>query len=239
MSKPKPEALDTKEIGLDLSLETMMETFKGLAEGVERQIAAENDEDLVAARGDSAKALEGIIAEETERRDQLVQFMGALEERAMRIRKTVQRAEKLARHYEAFNKGVESSLLLYMTENNIAEINGKFHRFKVYKNPDQLQLEENKIPMEFRKFPLDHRLGVVLRAARTALATLVRASVSEFQNNPDAYPVICQIDAVLHEIPADSSLGSPDKDKIEAALKAKRDVPGATILTDRKRLDIK
>lgn len=239
MAKPKTEALSIAETGIDLSLEVLMETFKDLAEGVERQIAAENDEGLAAARGDSAKALEAVVTEEIQKRDQLVEFMAALTERAGRIRRTVASAEKLARHYEAFCKGVESSMLIYMTEKGLTEVNGKFHRFKVYKNPDVLQIDETRLPMEYRKFPLDYRLGEVLKAARAALMTLLKASASEFQNTPEAYPTICTIDVILREIPAESALGSADKDRIEAVLKAKREVPGATILTDRKRLDIK
>ncbi len=239
MAKAKPDALDVREVGLDLSLETLMETFKDLAEGVERQLAAENDEGLAAARGDAAAALAAIIATETEKRDQLVEFMGALEERAGRIRKTVRKAELLARHYESFCNGIESSMLLYMTEKGIAEVNGKLHRFKVYKNPDALQIEENKIPPEYRKFPLEHQLAEVLRAARAALLVMLKSTASEFQNRPEAYPLIPQIDGVLAKVPADAALGSVDKDKVEAALKAGKEIAGATILKDRKRLDIK
>ena len=239
MAKAKPDALDVREVGLDLSLETLMETFKDLAEGVERQLAAENDEGLAAARGDSATALAAIIATETEKRDQLVEFMGALEERAGRIRKTVRKAETLARHYESFCNGIESSMLLYMTEKGLVEVNGKMHRFKVYKNPDALQIDETKIPMEYRKFPLEHRMAEVLRAARGALVIMLKSTASEFQNRPEAYPLIPQIDAILAQVPADAALGSVDKDKIEAALKDKKEVPGVTVLKDRKRLDIK
>lgn len=239
MTRPKPDALDMKDTGLDLSLETLMETFKDLAEGVERQIAAENDESLAAARGDSAKALEDILVVETEKRDQLVEFMAALEERAGRIRKTVAKAEKLARHYEAFCRGVESSMLIYMTERGITEVNGKFHRFKVYKNPDTLQIDETRLPMEYRKFSLDFRMAQCLREARTAIVTMLQSTASEFHNKPEAYPLIPKIDALLAQLPPDTALGVADKDKIEADLKAKKEVPGATILTDRKRLDIK
>lgn len=239
MAKAKPDSLDVREVGLDLSLEVLMETFKGLAEGVERQLAAEDDEGLAAARGDSAGALASIMAAETERRDQLVEFMGALEERADRIRKTVAKAEKLARHYESFCRGIESSMLLYMTERGVAEVNGKMHRFKVYKNPDALQIDETKIPMEYRKFPLEHRMAEVLRAARAAILTMLKSTASEFQNRPEAYPLIPLIDGILAQVPADAALGSVDKEKVETALKAKIQVPGATILTDRRRLDIK
>ena len=238
MAKAKPDALDVHEVGLDLSLESLMDTFKDLAEGVERQLGAENDESLAAARGDSASALAAIIATEIEKRDQLVEFMGALEERAGRIRKTVAKAEKLARHYESFCKGVESSMLIYMTDKGLAEVNGKFHRFKIYKNPDALQIDETKIPMEYRKFPLEHRLAVVLRAARAALVIMLKSTASEFQNRPEAYPLIPQIDGILAQVPADAALGSVDKDKIEAALKAGTEIAGANILKDRKRLSI-
>ena len=239
MVKPKADALDIAEVGLDTSLESLMETFQALAQGVEAQLAAENEESLAAARGESAKALDAIITEETARRDQLVEFMGAVEEREARIRKTVASAEKIARHYAAFVRGVKSSIELYMTEKGISEINGKFHRFKLYKKPDELQLEENAVPVSYRKFPLEYRMAQVLQSARKSIVTMLQSSASEFQNNPEGYPVINEIDRILKEVPAEASLGSPDRDKITADIEAKRDVPGAFMLRDRRRLDIK
>lgn len=239
MAKAKADALDLAEIGTDLSLETLMDTFQALAQGVESQLAAENEESLANARGESAKALEDLITTETARRDQLVELIAAVEEREARIRKTVAGAEKIARHYAAFVNGLKYSVNLYMTEKGISEINGKFHRFKLMGQPDALQLDENAIPMEYRKFPLEHRLAETLRTARASILTMLKSTASEFQNRPEAYPVVEQIDRILAEVPAEVSLGTPDKDKIEATLRAKRDVPGAALLTGRKRLDIK
>jgi hypothetical protein len=239
VAKAKADALDVSEIGLDTSLESLMTTFQALAQGVESQLAAENEEGLAVARGESAKALEAIITEETARRDQLVELMAAVEEREQRIRKTVAGAEKIARHYAAFVNGLKYSVSLYMTEKGISEINGKFHRFKLMGQPDQLQLDENAIPMEYRKFPLEHRMAEMLREARASILTMLKSTASEFQNRPEAYPVVEKIDAILKEVPAEASLGTPDKEKITAAIQAKRDVPGAALLTGRRRLDIK
>lgn len=238
-SDPKTDAIDLSTIGINVSLEVLMQTFQGFVNGVERQIAAENDEQLTSAKGESRAALQAVLTEEVSRRDQLVSLLSALEERAQRIRKTVSKAEKLARHYEAFVKNMEGSIELYMIEQNIGEITGEMHRFKLYKGVDQLQVEDNLVPAEYRKFPLEHRMAEALRAGRAALVTMIKSSQTEFTNTPESYPTVAQIDRVLAEVGPESSLGSPDKDKITAALKAGKEVAGCFMLTERRRLDVK
>lgn len=237
---PKPEAMDLATIGTSLSLETLLENLQGFADGVMRQLEAVDDETRAAAKAETNIALAEALANDITKRDQLIELRGAIEERALRIRKTVQNAEKMARHYEALVKAMDSSVELFMVEQQINEIAGQLHRFKVMKQPDQLQItQEVLVPMTYRKFPLEWRMAEALKAAKSAIETLLKMTQSEFSLNVSSYPVIQQIDKVLLEVGPEASAGTPDKDKIMVDLQAEKEIPGCFILRGRVRLDVK
>jgi len=242
MAKPKPDALSLADTGIDTSLENLTAIFAELTAGVEKQIEAETDEQHAEARAKTAEALTsaltgtaGDLATVVNRRDQLVEYHGALLERAGRIRKTVAAAEVLARRYEAFGRNIASSVETYMVEAGITRIEGTIHRFAIYDKPDQLEITNaDMIPAQFYNLSLRDLLVEVLQDCRSYLQGLRdRTPVS------DLGVLIEQCSFVLVGAGLEPPDRELDKAKLIEALNAGQEVPGAYILRNRKRLDIK
>jgi hypothetical protein len=128
-----------------------------------------------------------------------------------------------------------------MVEAGITRIEGTIHRFAIYNKPDQLEITSlDLIPVEFFKLSLRDELIMALLRARNALVVAIKANVDpSLKINPDENLVVQIIDAALaraSDEPPDREL---DKAKLIEALNAGQEVPGAYILRNRKRLDIK
>jgi len=219
MPKTKTSPSDLT-IHVDLSFEALMALFKEIGEGVTKQLDAGTVEERSAAEVETREAVmrtltEGEQAQIVERRDQIVEMLFAIEERAKRIRRTVQNAEKLARRYESFGKNLEQSVFLGMLNANIEVIEGELHRFKLYKAPNKLEIiDESTIPEEFFVTP---------EPVRKLDEDKLRAALNEQIPCPNA-------DFLTH---------STECPVCHGAKFTYREVPGAYIERDRKRLDVK
>jgi Siphovirus Gp157 len=149
------EALAPMPLAVDLSLESLTALFTEFVAGINRQDELEKEEEKAAAKDQNVQAAGSLLnaGENTElavRRDNLVELLNAIDERELRIRKTVKNAELIARHYAAFSKNLKDSILLAMIELGIKEAQGNVHRFALHKQPDLLVItDERQIPEEF------------------------------------------------------------------------------------------
>jgi hypothetical protein len=159
MAKPKTSTLVPVQIADNLPLETLAEMFVDFCVSVEKQINAENDDEVMDGRTQALLAAEHALAtnataEELEqakaKRDALIAFIFALEAQEARLRHAVKNAEVLARRYKARAEYLKSSVQFFMRDNGIERIEGLMHRFANYKQPDQLVISrEDQIPAEF------------------------------------------------------------------------------------------
>lgn len=214
-------------LAMDLSLESLTALFTEFVSGINRQDELEKEEEKAAARQESVQSAGSLlnIGEKTElavRRDNLVELLNAIEERELRIRKTVKNAELIARHYAAFGKNLKDSILLAMIELGLQEAQGHVHRFAVHKQPDLLVItDERAIPEEFFERKPDLFYVAVVIAAQLGL-----------DENRQQQVVDCLQTHIATEIVL-------NKDLVRAKLEAGKTVPGATIEKNRKRLDVK
>ncbi|HXP82614.1 MAG TPA: siphovirus Gp157 family protein [Verrucomicrobiae bacterium] len=221
------EALAPMPLAVDLSLESLTALFTEFVTGINRQDELEKDEEKAAAKDQNVRDAGSLLAvgEKNElavRRDNLVELLNAIEERELRIRKTVKNAELIARHYAAFNKNLNDSLLLAMIELGIQEAQGNVHRFALHKQPDLLIItDERQIPEKFFD--------------RTPDLELISTKIAELQSlNETAHAQV--LECLEANIPTTIVL---NKDRVAVAIAAGKEVPGAMIEQNRKRLDVK
>lgn len=229
----KKEELAPLPLSVDLSLESLTALFTEFVSGINRQDELEKDEEKAEAKNQNVQTAGNLLAvgEKAElavRRDNLVELLNAIEERELRIRKTVKNAELIARHYAAFTKNLKDSILLAMIEMDLQEAQGHIHRFAVHKQPDLLVItDERQIPEEYfdRKPNLE-------KAANRIAGVLSTGSSHSFSENE----IRTIVDCLRTDIPTEIVL---NKEKVQAALAMGEEVPGAVIEKNRKRLDVK
>lgn len=230
--KKKPDALSIADTGIDTSVEMLMTIFKDLTDGVQAQLDAESEEQKAGAALATKTALEGALAH----RDQLVEYRNAIEERELRIRRTVAVAEGLARRYKSFVKNLDHSIYQYMTEAGIDRIEGDIHRFAIHKQQDELQItDESALPEKYLQFD---SWVYTMRGCKQLVDEL-----AQIPADPSS-PVEGGIRLAALQVAIDMLFQAPlpykvRKDLIIADLKEGIEVPGAFILTNRTRLDVK
>jgi hypothetical protein len=136
--------------------------FVDFCVSVEKQIDAENDDQLIEHRtravAEAGAALSvqpahvdqlAIEAAKTQR-DALIAFIFALEAQEARLRQAVKNAELLARRYKTRAAYLTSSVQVFMRDNGLERVEGFMHRFAIYKQADALVIsKEDQIPAEF------------------------------------------------------------------------------------------
>lgn len=223
----KKEEIQPMPLAIDTSLESLMTLFNEFVTGINRQDELEKDEEKAAAKNQNVQnaAITLTVGEKAElavRRDNLVELLNAIEERELRIRKTVKNAELIARRYAAFTKNLKDSILMAMIELGLKEAQGNVHRFALHKQPDLLIItDERQIPEEF--FDLKPNLPAIAGEIASLLSLGIEdaARVQEYLEK---------------SIPTERVL---NKERLEAKLALGETIPGATIEKDRKRLDVK
>lgn len=233
-AKRTTEALSLADSGIDTSLENLSQIFSELTEGVAAQLSAETDQQRALADAKVKTAVQEALV----KRDQLIEYRGAIVEREQRIRKTVQVAEALARRYKAFVSNLDSSIYQYMTEAKIDRIEGTIHRFAIHKQPDELQISDmSLLPDKYIILePWFHALKTCKKLLGEILASMPSGAwCSAGSPSIDLVALDTAIDLILsNPVPC-----KPNKDKIIADLQAGVEIPGAFILKDRTRLDVK
>ena len=231
---------------IDLSFEALMSLFAEIGSGVNKQLDAGTVEERSLAEVETQEAAmraltEGEEREIVQRRDQIVEMLFAIEERAKRIRRTVQNAEALARRYEKFGKNLEQSIFLGMLNGNIEVIEGELHRFKLYRAPDRLEItDETAVPDEYRIPDEVMQLHFALAGAIGQLKCL-RTMIGEMTDNENANPNqvnehIAQLEKVLELNQGSFEI---NKDKLKEDLEAGKTILGCYLETDRKVLNVK
>jgi hypothetical protein len=227
MPKTAKAELAPMPLEVNLSLESLTQLFSEYMAGIERQEEIEDAEEKSKALATSVRnAADVLTLGEKDaivaRRDNLVELIFAIEERELRIRKTVKSAELIARHYAAFNKNLKDSLLLAMIEKGIDRAEGNVHRLALYKQPDQLViLNEREIPEEF--FDQVPNIQDIV----SGIFRLTSIDDEKLELIHDFLTSQLHPERVLN------------KDRVKEALAAGMAVPGAMLEVNRRRIDIK
>jgi hypothetical protein len=231
----KKEELAALPLAVDLSLESLNALFTEFVAGINRQEELEKEEDKALAKSQSVQDAGSLltVGEKTElavRRDNLAELLNAIEERELRIRKTVRNAELIARHYAAFTKNLKDSLLLAMIEMGLQEAQGNVHRFAVHKQPDLfIVTDERQIPEKF----FDRKPDLP-QVAEKILGLIGIIIMGELITDEQGKAMI--LECLETHIPTEISL---NKERVHAAIAAGEEVPGAMVEKNRKRLDVK
>lgn len=230
-TKKKPDALSIADTGIDTSIEMLMTIFKDLTDGVQAQLDAETEEQKAGAALATKNAMEGALAH----RDQLVEYRNAIEERELRIRRTVAVAEGLARRYKSFVKNLDSSIYQYMAEQGIDRIEGDIHRFAIHKQPDELQItDESALPEKYIQY---ESWIYTMRGCKKLVDELLQIpTLADYSMDSG------RLEALQFAIDVASANPLPykvRKDLLIEDLKNGIEVPGAFIISNRTRLSVK
>jgi hypothetical protein len=216
-----------------MKLEELENIFKTFVDAVEEMIKPDEEGKIPEVTTEDMKAAADKVApmlSAPERIDQIVALLRHREFQEMMLRQAVSNAEKKARGHKAFISSVKGSLELYMIEKGIARIEGFASQLALYKKPDQLMIDdEAAIPEEY--FHTDFTVRMT-DAARVNEEEFKKAAadlgfvITFAERKLDTDKLIAKLDAI-----ALIKKQFPDNPTPE--------IPGATLLKDLKRINVK